>query len=219
MSRKIWHQTRLTNYSPEDRPDRTNIPATGDPQIERQYGDKFTRFSFQNIKGTSIDSGFEIATDIDTMLTLGTDTQGLSETNKPWTPTNRWKYDFMMDAVFNKAKTIYSSTPSDHQCKYQHGGNLLSITGDCISRTTQIGNNKLGRFSWAPMRGKCNEGILKISAYRVCQDTNSRAGAFAVYQQQYTLLREAGHARPNPRQQILTDIQALIDSKRNHARC
>ena len=64
------------------------------------------------------------------------------------------------------------------------------------------------------MRGKRDEGMLIISAYRVCQDTNSRAGAFTAYHQQYTMLREAGHARPNPCQQILTDIQALIDSKR-----
>ena len=56
------------------------------------------------------------------------------------------------------------------------------------------------------------------ASYRVCQcqDTNSRAGAFTAYKQQYTMLRDeaAGHARPNPCQQILTDIQALIDSKR-----
>jgi hypothetical protein len=106
MPRRRWHQTRLTTYSQEDHPGRTNIPATGDPLTERQHGDGFTRFGFQNIRGTSIDSGFEIATEIDTMLTLGTDIQGLSETNKPWTPTNRWKYDLMMDAVFNQAKTI-----------------------------------------------------------------------------------------------------------------
>ena len=31
--------------------------------------------------------------------------------------------------------------------------------------------------------------------------------------------REAGHARPNPRQQILIDIQALIDSKRKEGYC
>ena len=213
MPRKRWHQTRLTSYPLEDHPGRTNIPATGDPLTERQHGDGFTRFGFQNIRGTSIDSGFEIATEIDTMLTLGTDIQGLSETNKPWTPSNRWKYDFMMDAVFNQAKTIYSSTPSDHQCKYQPGGNLLSITGDSVTRTTQMGNDKMGRFSWATMRGKRDEGILIISAYRVCQDANSRAGAFTAYQQQCTMLREAGHARPNPRKQILTTIQALIDIK------
>ncbi len=35
---------------------------------------------------------------------------------------------FMMGTVFNQAKTIYSSTPSDPQCKYQPGGNLLPTT-------------------------------------------------------------------------------------------
>ena len=148
------------------------------------------------------------------MLMLGTDILGLSETNKPWTPANRWTYDFMMDTVFNQAKTIYSSTPSDPQCKCQPGGNLLSITGNCVTCTNHTGSNKIGRFAWATTKGKWDKGIIIISTYRVCQDTKSRAGAFTAYQQQYTTLREAGHTRPNPRQQILIDIRALIDSKR-----
>jgi hypothetical protein len=156
MSRKRWHQTRLTTYSLEDHPGRTNIPATGNPLTERQHGDGFTRFGFQNIRGTSIDSGFEIATEIDTMLTLGTDIQGLSETNQQM--KIRLHDGCRMDAVFNQAKTIYSSTPSDHQCKYQPGGNLLSISGDFVTRTTQTGNDKFGRLSWATMRGKRDEG-------------------------------------------------------------
>ncbi len=72
----------------------------------------------------------------------------------------------------------------------------------------------MGRFAWAATKDKQDKRIIIISAYRVCQDTNSRAGAFTAYLQQYTMLREAGHARPSPHQQILIDIQALVDSKR-----
>jgi len=144
MPQKRWSQTRLTTYTPENCPNRTNIPAAWDPLIERQHRDGFTRVGFQHICGANMDNGLEIATEIDTMPMLSTDIQGLSETNKLWTPTNRWKYDFMMDAIFNQAKTIYSSTPSDPQCKYQLGGNLLSITGDCVTRTNHTGSNKMG---------------------------------------------------------------------------
>jgi hypothetical protein len=63
------------------------------------------------------------------------------------------------------------------------------------------------------MRGKQDEGILIIVAYRVCQDHNSRAGAFGAYQQQYPALRAQGQRRPNPRQQILTDLENLILTK------
>ena len=76
-----------TNYTPENRQNRTNIPAAGDPLIERQHGDGFTRFGFQNIRGASIDNGLGIATEIDTMLMLGTDIQGLS-INKQTMDTN-----------------------------------------------------------------------------------------------------------------------------------
>ncbi len=63
------------------------------------------------------------------------------------------------------------------------------------------------------MKGKQDKGILIIVAYRVCQDHNSRAGAFTAYQQQYTVLQSQGQQRPNPRQQILTDLEKLILTK------
>jgi hypothetical protein len=68
----------------------------------------------------------------------------------------------------------------------------------------------MGQFAWATMRGKQDKGILSIVAYRVCQDHNSRAGAITAYQQQYTALRAQGQQRPNPKQQILTDLEKLI---------
>ncbi len=77
----------------------------------------------------------------------------------------------------------------------------------------------MGQFAWATMRGKQDEGLLIIVAYRVCQDHNSRAGAFTAYQQQYTALQAQGQQRPNPRQQILNDLEKLILTKQQEGYC
>jgi hypothetical protein len=156
----------------------------------------------------------EIATEIDNMINLGVDIQGLSETNRPWSQMNKWKYNFMMEQVFQQARTVYASSPTDRTTNYQPGGNLLSITRDNVGRIQQTGHNPMGRFAWTTMRGKRDEGLLVIVAYRVCQDHNSKAGALTAYQQQCTELRKQGQKRPNPRQQILTDLEKLIVTKR-----
>jgi hypothetical protein len=130
----------------------------------------------------------EIATEIENMINIGTDIQGLSETNRPWTHTNKSKYDFMMESVFQQSRTVYPSSPTDRTNTYQPGGKLVSITGDNVGQINNTGKDIMGQFAWATMRGKRDKGILIIVAYRVCQDHDSRAGAFTAYQQQYTAL-------------------------------
>ncbi len=147
------------------------------------------------------------------MLNLGTDIQGLSETNRPCTHTNKWKYDFMMEAVFQQARTLHTSSPTDRTNTYQPGGNLLSITRDNLGQLNSTGRDLMGQFAWATISGKQDKGILIIVAYRVCQDHNSRTGAFTAYQQQYTALQAQGHKQPNPRQQILIKLAELTTTK------
>ena len=149
------------------------------------------------------------------MINIGTDIQGLSEMNRPWTHTNKWKYDFMMELIFQQARTIYVSSPKDQLTKYQPGGSLLSITGYNVGRINKTGQDPMGQFAWSMMRGKHDEGILIIVAYRVCQDQNSKAGAFTAYQQQCTALHAQGLKKPNPRQQVLTNLAHLITTKHN----
>jgi hypothetical protein len=161
----------------------------------------------------------EIATEIDNMISIGTDIQGLSETNRPWTHTNKWKYNFMMEAVFQQSRTVYTLSPTNRTNTFQPGGNLLPITRDNVGQINNIGKDIMGQFAWATMRGKQDEGLLIIVAYRVCQDHNSRAGAFTAYQQQYTALQAQGQQRPNPRQQILNDLEKLILTKQQEGYC
>ena len=122
-----------------------------------------------------------MATEIDVISTLGTNIQCMSETNKPWTEGNKWEYDFMVNAVFQNAKTVYSSARPDHRYQYMPGGNLLSINGSEAGRIKSTGSDDWGRFCWATLRGKRDEGVIFITAYRVCHESHDRPGVFTAY--------------------------------------
>lgn len=63
------------------------------------------------------------------------------------------------------------------------------------------------------MQGGWDEGILVITAYRVCHTASDNPGPNTAYTQQYTAMREEGIKKPNPRRQIFTDLIKFIDEK------
>ena len=149
------------------------------------------------------------------MHDLGIDIMGMSETNCPWTPTTKVEYDLFMKEVFGPTQTLYSSAPATSESNYQPGGTLLTVHGRTTGRIAASGTDPWGRFCWAQLRGRRDEGIVIICAYRVCQSQSvNTAGPFTAYQQQYTLMREAGLVAPDPRQQLLKDLSTLISSQR-----
>ena len=62
--------------------------------------------------------------------------------------------------------------------------------------------------------GERDEGILVITAYRICQEASDNPGPLMAYAWEYTAMQEAGIKKPNPRRQILHDIKTPIEEKR-----
>ncbi len=54
--------------------------------------DGILRAGYQNMNGTYMDSGLDIAWKIEAMEKLGTDKQEYLEVNRPWNANNKWKY-------------------------------------------------------------------------------------------------------------------------------
>ena len=195
----------------------TNIDPSGDPLRQKTPDDNFIRIAYQNIHGTSLGRDLNTPDEIDAMDELGIDIMGMSETNKPWTTANKSSYDMMMTTRFIQSITIYSSAPTTEiNQRYQPGGTLLTVNGPTVGRIANRGTDPMGRFCWLTLRGKRDEGVLIISAYRVCQTKHDIPGAFTAFQQQYTALLEDGHTNPDPRKQLLTDITDLIAVHRPH---
>ena len=72
----------------------------------------------------------------------------------------------------------------------------------------------MGRYCWYTLQGRRDEGVLVISAYRVCQEKCNAPGPLTAYRQQYAIMQAAGVKDPNPRRQILDDLCGLIQEKR-----
>ena len=91
---------------------------------------------------------------------------------------------------------------------------MLTVNGTAEGRIQAQGSDSMGRFCWYTLRGGRDEGVLVITAYRVCQEPSDNPGPLTAFSQQYTALREAGVEKPNPRKQILKDMLDLINEKR-----
>ena len=195
-----------------------NIEPSGDKLLPRKTSDGLLRIAYQNIHGRGV-MGIQIPTEIEAMESLGIDIMGMSETNCPWTPQAKAEFDFMMNQRFQTSRTIYSSAPPLTPSKYQPGGTLLTITGHTTGRIMDHGSDPWGRFCWHRLRGRREEGIHIISAYWVCQQKTHNPGPFTAFQQQYTLMRQAGIPDPNPRQRLLDDLSTLIQTHRAAGYC
>ena len=121
-----------------------NIEPVGDSMVARRENDGIHRIGYQNTRGTTLNSGLEVAEKLDVMKELGIDTQGMSETNKPWSTGNTLKYQIMMDIKFSNSKLAFSSVPTAHNCKQQPGGNLLILAGNGAGREQDVDGDKWG---------------------------------------------------------------------------
>ena len=207
-------QTTLTSGSaPITRRATPNLPPTGDELITKNRD--IIRIAYHNIRGVTTTRGLCVPDEIEAMEDLAVDVMGMSETNRPWTPQNRETYDYMMNLRFSNSRTVYSSAPTpDRSLRYQPGGNLLTVNGRTTGRITSQGSDPLGRFCWYTFRGHRDEGVIVITAYRVCHDITDNPGPHTAFSQQYMALRAKGVKRPNPRLQIFTDLTSLISHHR-----
>ena len=213
MTRAPLYQRRVTEAEFTVQNTVKNIEASGDVLQPKEHG--ILRIAFQNIHGTTDLQGWEVPSEIEAMEELEIDIMGMAETNRPWSKHQRSLYNAYMQSKFRSSKSNFTAAPAtDHRVKYQPGGNLLTVTGEATARIDGQGSDHLGRFCWYKLRGKRDEGVLVIVAYRVCQEKNNNPGPTTAFQQQYVAFTAAGIRNPNPRKLILEDIAKLIREER-----
>ena len=192
-----------------------NLNSSGDEHQPRSEGDGTIRLGFQNVNTIKKPRAQHLPEELEVVKNLGIDICGFVETNRPWTTSNKEIYDLNMNALFGGGtNTQYASMRAEYGTTYQPGGVMQTINGHTTGRITNFGVDKYGRYAWHALRGSRDEGVLVITAYRVCQETIGSAGPMTAFMQQYTAMVAEGKARPNPRQQIFIDLLALIQEKR-----
>ena len=191
-----------------------NIEPNGDPLVRRFDDDGVTRMGYHNINGSDANSGLQVASEIEVIHELGLDVQAMSEIKRPWSAGRKWEYNTMLEVALDQPRAVFAAGMAPHDCKFLPGGNLLTTNGSVSGRIIDSGSDKWGRFCWFTLRGRRDEGILVITAYRVCHEASDNPGPLTAYTREYVAMREAGIEKPNPRRQILDDITELIDEKR-----
>jgi hypothetical protein len=109
----LYERTTMTNTCTYD-----NIAPIGEPMIPRKEGAGICRQISHNIQGAHYND-FKATHKIEAIDELGSAMAGDQETNKPWTPANKHKYNMFMEEKFRQTRMVYSSGPADHACKYQ----------------------------------------------------------------------------------------------------
>ena len=127
-----------------------NLSRYGDDMPARFEGDGILRLCNLNKRGINMGKGLEVSPDVEIIKELGINAQGYCEVNKPWSKGNKARFDKMMETVFEGkyTPTVYSSRPTEYDVKYQQGGCLLTINGDCAGRHQKSGSDPLGRYCW-----------------------------------------------------------------------
>ena len=137
--------------------------------------------------------GLGVATELDAMNELQVNIQGTAEANKPWNSRNKAMYQTQLDLLYNRATAVYSSAPTGHDCTHHPGGIMCILSGNLAGRLLNRGSDRMGRFCWYTVEGKRDEGIVFITAYRICKDSNP--GPLTAYQDQHMTLRQEGKAK------------------------
>jgi hypothetical protein len=197
--------------------------STLDNSLLKQHGDDMPStalslgqiiLAFQNVRG--IDRKDNPANEIfDTMKQYHISIFGAAETNCDYTEDLQHRIKAIAQKTFGNEVFSCSSAkhPNDHG--YLPGGVLQLTRGEMASRQPTSGKDDMGRYTWQCFHGKNQSKVCIITAYRVSQP-KSFVSDNTAHRQQVEKLLAKGILSPDPRQQILTDLEKFIEEKRSN---
>jgi hypothetical protein len=206
------HVTSVNNL----RPNRVLERKTGDPLATAAFGDSIwnskqetcLRLFHQNVKGLTYTAGGEdYEYYMHSLKELDIDICGMSETNTPWQhhyltqefTTRARRHRDMVKIEFGSPDPTVDSVPATET--FQAGGSL-TIAMDTAVTILAPGaikdNTGLGRWSGLTLRGKKNQYLTIITAYRTCGGTINTANIGGTFSREYEHFRMQGYRQPNP---------------------
>ena len=146
---------------------------------------------------------------------------GLSETNLPWLQAHHLQADFRqcLHRQFHISKAVFSSPssevdPVELSDNFQSGGTLTFTAGSIVpmlATATHLQDpTGLGRWSGMTVRGKDDQCLSILTAYRICRGSITTAPLGSSFHREFTYFRDLGERSPNPRTHVLRSLQTLI---------
>ena len=116
------------------------------------------------------------------------------------------KVDKFMDLNFSASK--FNPKSPNKRTPFKMGGTITGVNGGWSGRKQKSGTDRLQRWTWTSLTGQSGKIITFITIYRPCI-TNSE-GESTVHMQQLRDLLEEGIEHPDPRKEILSDLEEFI---------
>jgi hypothetical protein len=94
----------------------------------------------------------------------------------------------------------------------------ISIIGKWATRVTDRGVDRSGQGCWSyiTLSSRNSTDVMFIFAYRVCQMQGTKVGLLTSYTQQLMMSRVAGNAQPDPRNDLITDLEQFVKEQCNN---
>jgi len=207
-------QTRLLNPRKIQHTMRPYTDTHGDFPISPKPQDTF-RILYSNINGISPKNLEQESQQMAFQAnTYHIDLLGLVETNINW--FNKTTYDQVRRQLIEywpQSLLQTSSYITSQNTIYQPGGTLTLIGNNWTGGATGSSDTSgMGRWSTIKITGRQGRILELITVYRVTKNTIQNAGSTTSYYQQWHHLRRLGNAKPDPRQQILSDLSIYIQT-------
>ena len=125
-------------------------------------------------------------------------------------PAIKYKINFIIKQQDKHSKISYRTMQHEQSINmYKPGETMTGVLNEWSARYNQQGANDQGCWSWISLNGRRGKQILIMYVYRVSQKYPSRASEGSACQQQYRYQLKIKKS-PNPKNQCLTDILALL---------
>jgi hypothetical protein len=129
----------------------------------------------------------------------------------------RQKIESIFRLHFGSVRLVTATSCARVPTPWKPGGVLLAILGTWTHHVTTTSRDDLGRWVSATLSGTDGSQATILSCYNVVKTSIANTGPATIFAQQYQLLRLAGNAQPNPRQQFAVDLKKEVaNRRRNH---
>ena len=141
---------------------------------------------------------------------LGFDIQSFIEVNKRWNRIEeRKRFKDVTKGWWNRASTTMSWLDDGGQGDFQYGGVVTIMSHKWTSSRIEHKEDKMGRWTWATIRGKQESHTTIISAY--CPVPSGNTGSVKTQQLRY--MRANNIRNIDPIQKYDKDLKNLIQEK------
>lgn len=182
----------------------------GDKMILKEHNT--IRIYFHNIRNLTINDEWQAWTDVlEKMKSYNVDIFGFVEPNVNWTTTLNIKAAKIGRRVNNNQFILQTSTSEEYSSsQHKRGGTILCTTNKIVGRVASRSSDPkgLGRWTTTSITGRNHKMLHIICLYRVSQEQSK--GDNTSFMQQIRLLKQQNIRNPNPRQQVLDDLDTLL---------